>query len=151
LWFVEGFDLKVASKYGANLYSPYPDLEVYPAVRVLNEDDILSPNYSGWNVPKVYEPRAWILFDTGVRNSGQATPEQAFSIQWLVNGQPVQLSNDKHCVVPPGWNITEDNSFVWLQFEPGTYYVEFVVNWNSLVEESDYSNNRSGITIYVGY
>ncbi len=103
--FTDGTDLK---DLAVNLYSgpPLPDL-VADAITV---DELASPNYYGVNAAIVYEPNSWILFDTGITNSGTADPEQTFNVKWYINGY--QVGYGMHSIVPAGTDMTEDNSYL---------------------------------------
>lgn len=141
--FTDGTDLK---DLDANLYSEsLPDLVADP-IRV---DGLESPNYNRVNADVVYEPKSWILFDTGVSNIGTADPAQSFNIKWYINGYEVGYG--MHSIVPAGTDMTEDNSYLWWAFDPGTYYIEFVVDCDYFIPEMDYTNNVSGVYIVVGY
>ncbi len=141
--FTDGTDLKDLS---VNLYSESrPDL-VADAITV---NGLESPNYYGVNAAIVYEPNSWILFDTGITNSGTADPEQTFNVKWYINGY--QVGYGSHSIVPAGTDMTEDNSYLWWAFDPGTYYIEFVVDCDNYILELDDTNNTSGVYIVVGY
>ena len=142
--FSDGTDLK---DLAVNLYDgpPLPDLIADP-IRI---DGLESPNYNRVNAAIVYEPKSLILFDTGITNGGTADPAQSFNIKWYINGY--QVGYGQHNIVPAGMDITEDNSFLWWKFDPGTYYVQFQVDCDHFISESDYTNNISGVYIVVGY
>lgn len=142
--FADGTDLK---DLAVNLYAgpPLPDLVADP-IRV---DGLESPNYNRVNSAVVYEPKSLILFDTGVTNSGTVDPQQAFNIKWYINGY--QVGYGQHSIVTAGMNMTEDNSYLWWSFDPGTYYIQFQVDCDHFIPETDYTNNISGVYIVVGY
>ena len=138
----------------SNQMAGYVSLDTGPALPDLVADPIrvdgeISPNYYRVNATTVYEPKSPILFDTGIWNVGNADPQQTFNIKWYINGY--QVGYGMHEIVPAGWHITEGNTYLWWSFDPGTYYVEFVVDCDNYIQESDDSNNRSGIYITVGY
>ncbi|MCE5189615.1 MAG: hypothetical protein LLF75_10625 [Eubacteriales bacterium] len=113
------------------LTAPLPDL--VPAAIVCDVSDF----YVGTE----------IFFDTGVRNDG-AVDSSEFNIKWFVNN--VTEGYGGHQGVPAGYNDVSDNSqFYWTPREPGTYLIEFSVDCDDFILESNEENNSVEITIIV--
>lgn len=108
-----------------------------------------SPNLEGIDVPFVWEPNSLITFDSGITNNGDLDAAQEFNVKWYINGY--QVGYGRHAPVPAKVDMTEDNSFLRMSFSPGTYYIEFVVDCDWYIPESNETNNTAGMYITVGY
>ena len=142
--FTEGSNIMDLNPY---LYDPpMADLVADPIMMYGWE----SPNLDDIDVAFVWEPRSAILFDSGITNIGDANAAQIFNVKWFINGYEVAYWG--HDPIPAGMDMTEigSSSLQW-SFEPGTYYIEFVVDCDNHIQESNDTNNTSGVYITVGY
>jgi hypothetical protein len=88
-----------------------------------------------------------VFFDSGVRNTGDIDTG-VFNIEWFVDGQEVGAYGS-HEGVPANTTILDGNSqFSWVA-TAGTHTIEFVVDVDNHVQESNESNNSRSVTVAV--
>lgn len=103
----------------------------------------LSPTAILYN-PADLVPGRTVFFDSGVQNSGsQGTG--VFNVRWLVDG--VSVGYGSHAGVPANSTILDGNSqFSWVA-TAGTHTIEFAVDVDNHVVESNESNNSRSVTV----
>lgn len=85
------------------------------------------------------------LFDSGVKNTGQA-PSSSFNVKWYVNG--VQVGYGGHEGIASGATVLNGNSSLLYTFPaPGTYTITFKVDCDNHITEVHESNNITSITV----
>ena len=88
-----------------------------------------------------------IFFDSSIRNDGTVDTTE-FNINWFVND--VSKGYGGHQGVPAGSEDFSYNSqFYWTPTGPGTYTIEFAVDCDAFIAESNEENNSVFITIVV--
>lgn len=91
-----------------------------------------------------------IYFDSGIANKG-GTATEVFNIKWFVDGKEVGAYGS-HAGVPAGAEVLDGNSQFEFAFpQPGTYKVEFRVDADDFVDESDEGNNSTNVDVTVGF
>ena len=110
--------------------TPLPDLS--PTAILYNPADLVSGKT--------------VFFDSGVQNSGsQGTG--VFNVRWFVDG--VSLGYGSHAGVPANSTVLDGNSqFSWVAVV-GTHTIEFAVDVDNHVLESNESNNSRSVTVTV--
>ncbi|MBN2739207.1 MAG: hypothetical protein JXR70_19670, partial [Spirochaetales bacterium] len=89
-----------------------------------------------------------INFDSGITNQGNLA-SGVFNIKWFFNGQN-QGFYGSHSSVAANTTVMNGNSAaIWTPPAAGTYTIEFVVDVDGHVAESNENNNRTSITIRV--
>lgn len=91
----------------------------------------------------------WIVFESGIKNTGVQDAEDSFNIRWFLDDEEVRYGS--HVPIDAGQTIMDDNSaYVWNPAMPGIHTIKFVVNADlKHVNESDYSNNEIEIQIDI--
>jgi len=88
-----------------------------------------------------------IYFDSSIRNDGNVDSTE-FNINWFVND--VSKGYGGHQGVLAGSEDSTYNSqFYWTPTGPGTYTIEFAVDCDDFIAESNEENNSAFITIIV--
>jgi hypothetical protein len=88
-----------------------------------------------------------VFFDSGISNTGDIDTG-VFNIEWFVDGQDVGAAGS-HAGVPANSTVLDGNSqFSWVA-TAGTHTIEFVVDVDNHVEESNESNNSRSVTVTV--
>ena len=88
-----------------------------------------------------------IYFDSGIRNDG-AVDSEGFNIKWFVNGE--QLGHGGHPGIPAnGVDMTSNSQFSWAPPAAGDYVIEFFVDSENTLKETDESNNTVTITVSI--
>lgn len=105
----------------------------------------LSPTAILFNSADLVSGRT-VFFDSGVRNSGsQGTG--VFNVRWFVDG--VSVGYGSHAGVPANSTVLGGNSqFSWVA-TAGTHTIEFAVDVDNQVLESNESNNSRSVTVTV--
>lgn len=89
-----------------------------------------------------------IHFESGVENDG-SSESGVFNVKWRVDGREVGAYGS-HASVGGNSMVLDGNSqFDWTFDEPGTYKVEFVVDVDDQVAESDESDNAGTATVFI--
>ena len=88
-----------------------------------------------------------VYFDSSIRNTGSADSD-GFNIKWLVNGS--QEGYGGHPGVRAGKTDADSNSqFSWTPQETGIYKIEFIVDCDGFIDESNESNNIAAVTLTI--
>lgn len=88
-----------------------------------------------------------IYFDSGIKNIGLMDSE-GFNIKWFVNGE--QHGHGGHPGVLSGnADMTSNSQFYWTPSTAGTYKVEFLVDSENFIQESDEENNSIYVDVVV--
>jgi CARDB len=89
---------------------------------------------------------ATVLFDSGVRNAGNAGTG-GFNVKWFVDG--VQVGYGGHAGVPANTTLLNENSaFLWTA-TAGTHTLSFAVDVDGHVQETNDGNNSIAVTVAV--
>jgi lysophospholipase L1-like esterase len=91
-------------------------------------------------------PGRTVFFDSGIQNSGSSATE-VFNIRWFVDGESVGYGS--HAGVPANSTVLDGNSQYTWPATTGTHKIEFVVDSDNHVLESNESNNSRSITVTV--
>ncbi|MEK7188065.1 MAG: CARDB domain-containing protein [Patescibacteria group bacterium] len=87
-----------------------------------------------------------IWFDSGIKNGGNYT-SGIFNVKWFVDG--IEKGYGSHASVAAGATEMSGNSqFNWTA-EAGAHVIDFVVDPESFVGESNENNNKTSITVTV--
>lgn len=98
------------------------------------------------HTPSAIVPGAAVTFDSGVRNSG-SVGTGGFNVKWFIDG--VQVGYGSHAGVPANTTVLNGNSaFVWTA-KAGAHSVQFSVDVDGHVAESNESNNSTKVTVTV--
>ncbi len=143
--YVEGSDSYNSS---SSTTSTLPDL-VPDQITIDGEYSRIVRGITGESYP-VYTPGKQLYFDSGITNTGSVEAKGVFNIKWYRDGTEVGYGG--HKTVPAGTDMTWDNSqYYWTPMEPGTYTIIFWVDCDNHVKESNENNNKTEITVHVGY
>ena len=88
-----------------------------------------------------------IFFDSGIFNGGDA-PSNGFNIKWFVNGS--ELGYGGHQGIKAGsLDMTYNSQFYWKPVASGNYTIEFVVDCDEFIPESDEDNNTVSVNVTI--
>lgn len=106
------------------------------------------PNLRPTAISAAAQSDGTILFDSGVENAGSGDAG-GFHIRWLADGQDAGVTS-LHAGIFAGATVLDQNSqFTWRFDTPGRHTVEFLVDTDDRVAESNEGDNtqRAAITV----